>query len=110
MGKCPACGGQIFIHWKCRVAAEYYCVSCGAVYPNYAGRRSVLAKPELQMVVDSVFREIGEDSVDLRAFFILVDKVSLKVLNNRVPTVKRADLISWGYEIQGSRIYRKRNK
>jgi hypothetical protein len=60
------------------------------------------------MVVDSVFYEINEPSVDLRAFLIIVDRAALKVLKTRISSIKQEDLKSWGYEIQGSRLYRRK--
>jgi hypothetical protein len=103
-GKC-SCGGTVHVRWK-GIYSEYFCDKCGIV-TDHPGRREQLPRQEVKKVVDMVFSEIKQPTVDYRAFLILVDQVCFQSLGGRFPVIKVEEFERWGYVIHGTRIKRK---
>jgi hypothetical protein len=99
-GNCPDCGGLIYIDWRCTILAEYHCSICGRVYVNYNGVKPKIYREEVKELVDALFNEIGEKTVDGQLFIKLVDQLCLKAFKNHVPVISKKDLHKWGYKLE----------
>ena len=89
-----------------RIYRVYKCVNCGMIFDR-KGLVDVVENKEVKKIVDRVFGELGLESVDLRAFMIVVNKVCVNELKGRVPKLRRDDFVKWGYVVEGSRVRRK---
>jgi hypothetical protein len=74
---------------------------------THPGKRPSIPRPEVKRIVDVVFREIGQRSVDKKAFLTLVDAVCAKTLGGHFVVIRISEFNSWGYEVVGDRIQRK---
>lgn len=106
-GRCPECKvGKLVLWYGDRIYRVYKCVNCGMIFDR-KGLVDVVENNEVKKIVDRVFGELGLESVDLRAFMIVVNKVCVDELKGRVPKLRRDDFVKWGYVVEGSRVRRK---
>ena len=98
-GTCPECGGQIELHYKDKVNAEYWCRECGMVM-RHAGYRN-LDKTELRNVITEVFNELERNnitSVKLQPFVQVCDALSRSLYDRPIRSLTLGDLEAMGLE------------
>ena len=108
-GTCPECGGQVILHWKDKVSAEYYCMECGMVL-QHAGYRQV-DNAELRKIILETFNELeskGIKNIKLQAFLRVCDALSRALYDRPIRTLSISDLSSMGLETYCGLVKRKK--
>lgn len=110
-GTCPECGGQIMLHWKDKVSAEYYCMECGMIL-QHAGYRQV-DNVELRKIIAEVFKELeakGNGTIKLQPFVHVCDALSRALYGRPIRTISLGDLDALGLETYCGQVYRKKTQ
>ena len=108
-GRCPECSGQIMLHWKDKVSAEYYCMECGLIL-QHAGYKQ-LDNAELRKIILETFNELeskGIKNIKLQAFLRVCDALSRALYDRPIRTLSISDLSSMGLETYCGLVKRKK--
>lgn len=98
-GRCPECSGQVMLHWKDKVSAEYYCMECGLIL-QHAGYKQ-LDNAELRKIILETFNELeskGIKNIKLQAFLRVCDALSRALYNRPIRSLSLSDLSAMGLE------------
>lgn len=98
-GRCPECGDQVMLHWKDKIAAEYYCMGCGLIL-QHAGYRK-LDNSELRKILLETFNELeakGIKDIKLQAFLRVCDALSRALYDRPIRSLELRDLEAMGLE------------
>jgi hypothetical protein len=99
-GRCPECGGQVELHYKDKITAEWWCRECGLVL-THSGYRN-LDNTELRKIIADVFNELeasrGVSEIKLQPFVQVCDALSRALYNRPIRSLSLRDLEAMGLE------------
>lgn len=109
-GTCPECNGQVMLHWRDKVQAEYICLECGLVL-RHAGYRRDGDRTEMRQIIADVFDELernGIKTVRLHPFICACNSLSRLLYNRPINTLSLKDLDAMGLETYCGIVTRKK--
>ena len=98
-GTCPECSGQVMLHWKDKINAEYYCMECGLIL-RHAGYKQI-DNAELRKIIGEVFNELeskGTETIRLQPFVQVCDALSRALYDRPIRSLSLSDLSAMGLE------------